>query len=128
MILIFSFVDPGIYKYVPSDHGLLPVVRGDKRRGLASACLNQSFIENAPAVLLVTEVVQRTEARYGSRAERYVFMEAGHLGQNVSLEAVSLGLSSVMVGAFDDEKVILALGGVLEEIPVYVIPFGYKND
>lgn len=121
-------LNPGIYKYIPSDHGLLPVVRGDKRRELTRACLNQSFIENAPAVLLVTAVVQRTEARYGSRAERYVFIEAGHLGQNVSLEAVSLGLSSVMVGAFDDEKVILTLGGVQEEIPVYVIPFGYKSD
>ncbi len=120
-------LEPGIYKYLPEENALLAIIRDDRRDELSFSCHNQRFIQAAPVVLLVTGVVERTESRYGTRAQRYVFMEAGHLGQNVSLQAVTLGLSSVMVGAFDDQKVAEIMDLDISQTPLYVIPLGYRK-
>ncbi|MBN1620818.1 SagB/ThcOx family dehydrogenase [candidate division WOR-3 bacterium] len=120
-------LEPGIYKYLPEENALFTFISEDKRDELSFSCHNQRFIREAPVVLLVTGVESRTRSRYGSRAERYVFMEAGHLGQNVSLQAVTLGLSSVMIGAFDDLKVAGIMDFDNAEIPLYVIPLGYRK-
>jgi nitroreductase len=51
-------------------------------------------------------------------------MEAGHVGQNVSLEAVSLGLATVMVGAFQDDRLVKVLHLEKHVEPLYIIPVG----
>ena len=92
---------------------------------LAEACYGQGCVEQAMAVIAVVGDNSRTAKRYGGRAERYVAMEAGHVGQNVSLMAVSLGLGTVMVGAFKDDEVTAALRLDKGLKPYYVIPIGY---
>jgi nitroreductase len=52
-------------------------------------------------------------------------METGHVGQNVHLEAVALGLATVMVGAFDDDRVSRVLGLEKEVRPLYIMPLGW---
>jgi SagB-type dehydrogenase family enzyme len=59
----------------------------------------------AAAVFAVSAVYKRTTAKYGERGIRYVHMEAGHAAQNLLLQATVLGLGSVLVGAFTDERV-----------------------
>jgi SagB-type dehydrogenase family enzyme len=92
---------------------------------LAEACYGQGCVQQAMAVIAVVSDNSRTAKRYGERAERYVALEAGHVGQNVALMAVSLGLGTVMVGAFKDDEVAVALR--LEEglKPYYLMPIGY---
>ena len=70
----------------------------------------------------------RTTKRYGQRGIRYVYMEAGHAAQNVHLQAESLGLGSVAVGAFDDAAVskVLSLPDYLE--PIYMVVVGFYGD
>lgn len=114
----------GVRRYVPRTHTLESVVDSDVRGRLAVAALGQRFVAEAPAVFVITAVYARTEARYGDRAARYVHMEVGHAGQNISLMAVHLGLGSVMVGAFIDEDVRRTIGAPAEESPLYIIPVG----
>jgi len=51
----------------------------------------------------------------------------GHCAQNVHLEAVSLGLGSVPIGAFRDKKIsqLMKLPENLD--PIYIIPIGYSR-
>ena len=51
-------------------------------------------------------------------------MEVGHAAQNVCLQAVALGLGTVVIGAFKDDDIatIVSLPG--NEHPVYLIPTG----
>jgi nitroreductase len=49
-------------------------------------------------------------------------MEVGHVGQNISLQAVALNMGTVMIGAFDDQQVKEILK--IEEEPLYIIPVG----
>ena len=89
--------------------------------------MGQEAIAEAPASFVITGVFSRTTARYGSRGERYVYMEAGHVGQNIHLQAIALGLDSVPIGAFSDAAVHRVLGLPKAQQPLYVIPVGYKR-
>ncbi|PKP36126.1 MAG: nitroreductase, partial [Bacteroidetes bacterium HGW-Bacteroidetes-15] len=59
---------------------------------------------------------------------RYICMEAGHVAQNIHLQAVALGLGSVPVGAFDDDKIGEILGCKENEVPLYIIPVGFEAE
>ena len=69
-------------------------------------------------------VYSRVTEKYRERGIQYTHMEAGHAAQNLCLQAVSLGLGSVVMGAFNDDKVKEALGMQSNEVPLYVIPVG----
>jgi len=117
----------GLFHYIPETHTLVTLKNEDLRASLAKAALGQEFIEEAPLAFVITAVYQRTTRRYGERGIRYVHMEVGHAAQNIHLQAVALGLSSVPVGAFYDDEVSTVLSLPDEEVPVYIIPVGYKK-
>ena len=77
--------------------------------------------------IVIAGVYERTRVKYGDRAERYVHIEAGHVGQNIHLQAIALGLRSVSIGAFDDDEVAKLLSLPAEERPLYIIPVGYPR-
>lgn len=113
-----------IYHYDVDNHSLSLHQIGDYRQKLADAALGQSFIARCPVDMVICAVHPRTAYRYGRRGERYVHMEVGHVGQNVALQAISLGLGTVMVGAFEDENVQKALKLEEQFKPLYIIPVG----
>jgi len=129
---LFAFVgkqaidglEAGIYHYEVDSHSLVCSQRGDLRRELARAALDQGFIVSAPVDIVICAIYTRTSYTYGRRGERYVHMEVGHVGENIHLQAVALGLATVEVGAFDDEEVRKVLD-VEERIkPLYIMPLG----
>ncbi len=115
----------GVYHYNPHYHSLTIILEEDQRRELARACLRQRFIEDAPVSLIITAEFSRITNRYGKKGIHYAYMEAGHVGQNVYLQAESLGLGTVVIGAFYEEDVSRALNIPDQHIPLYVIPVGY---
>ena len=115
----------GLARYEPDGHRLAFRSLVDLRPALRLAALDQAAVEEAPVVIVISGVVERTAARYGvERAERYVALEAGHAAQNVLLEAVSLGLGAVPMGAFADQAVRQVLDLPDGESPLYLIPVG----
>lgn len=114
----------GTYKYLPHQHALLKTDQGDKRTQLYAAALSQTSIKNAPVVMVFCAVYQRTTNKYGRRGIRYVFMEVGHAAQNVCLQAVSLDLGTVTIGAFEDNQVKRIIKCREDEDPVYIMPVG----
>lgn len=114
----------GVYKYKPHKHELAMVVEGDKRTELCNAALDQPGVKDAAAVIVFSAVYERTTGKYGERGIRYVHIEVGHAAQNIYLQAVSLNLGTVVMGAFDDEEVkkIMNIGD--KEQPLYIMPVG----
>ena len=117
-------LQPGVYRYHPREHALETVSGGDVRAGLMEAGLGQACIGDGAVDIIVAAVYGRTTERYGDRGIRYVHLEAGHAAQNLCLQAVTLGLGAVTVGAFSDEQVRAAAGLPAEEQPLYIIPVG----
>jgi len=121
-------VASGIYKYDPFNHKLRKMQDGDFRQDLSLAASDQRFIARAPLNMVIAAVYERTTGRYGQRGIRYVDMEAGHAAQNVCLQAVALGLGTVVAGAFDDDEVAAVLKLPDNEKPLYIIPVGGITD
>jgi SagB-type dehydrogenase family enzyme len=117
-------LEPGIYHYRPSDHSLLFITEGDFRETLCRAALRQDAICQAPAVFLIAGVPEKTTGKYGERGIRYVHLEAGHVAQNILLQAVSLDLGGVAIGAFSDHEVNNLLKMDKGRVPLYIVPVG----
>ena len=127
LYLVVTNVDelkPGVYKYKPQDHTIKRISDGDKRIDVSNAALKQDAIENSSAIVIITAIYERTAIKYGNRAERYVHIEVGHVGQNIYLQAVSLGIGTVMIGAFKDEALKKILGFAEDEYPLAIMPLG----
>ena len=117
-------LNPGVYKYSPFSNALLPVKEGDFRAQLSEAALGQLMVKRAPASIVVVALSDKTSDKYGERGlNRYVSMDAGHLGQNVHLQAYALGLGTCMIGAFNDRKVGNAIS-IEKGTPIYIMPVG----
>lgn len=97
--------------YLPEAHAL--EWRGSDRAlaGLAAAAFDQQFVGQAPVVLVIAAVPSRTAAKYGGVANALIDREAGHVAQNILLQATVLQLAATPVGGFDPEAVaeLLAL-------------------
>ncbi|GBE22787.1 NADPH-flavin oxidoreductase [bacterium BMS3Bbin01] len=115
----------GRYHYDPYRHRLEVLGKEDLRRELSRAARSQQAVEEAAALFVFAAVYSRTMRKYGDRAERYVKFEAGHAAQNLLLQAVSLGLGAVPIGAFDDDQVQAILGLPSDHEPLYLVPVGH---
>ena len=119
-------LDPGIYRYENKKHNLVKTSKVDLRKLLARAAFSQSWIEDAAVVVVFAAVYERTTKKYGKRGRRYVQIEVGHATQNLFLQAESLGLSTVVVGAFDDEDVAMVLQLPPDVQPMILMPVGIR--
>ena len=75
-------------------------------------------------MIVFTADYQRTRRKYGNRTERYVHIEAGHAAENLFLQAVSLDLATVVVGAFDDDELARVLRLPVKLQPLLLMPVG----
>ncbi len=121
-------LDPGEYQYVPGDrtpvHQLKSIKKIDLKEALFEA-LNQSSFKTPPAVLVITgNMGKMAEAFGGIHHDSEVYLEAGHVGQSLYLQAESLKLGMVVVTSFDEAS-IKGLVTVPEgETLIYLVPFG----
>lgn len=103
-------VEAGIYHYNVREHSLELVRAGDHRLEIARAALNQDFLAEGAVVFAWTGIFGRSKWKYRERAYRYVYLDAGHIAQNVALAAVALGLGSCQIAALYDDEVNALLG------------------
>lgn len=117
---------PGVYHYTPLNHSLEQIEEGDLREDIANVCFEQEWMATAPAMVVVTAEFERASSKYEERGVAYAFIEAGHVGQNLYLQAESLGMGICEVGAFKEEELMDMLELPYEHKPLYIAPFGWK--
>jgi len=120
-------MEAGVYHYLPKTHSVLPISKGDRRKEIASASLQQMWMAKAPVIFVITAEYKRITWKYGERGIRYGLIEVGHVGQNLFLQAEVLGLGAGIVGAFYDEDVSKVIGLPPKHEPLLIMPVGYKN-
>ncbi|MFH1768894.1 MAG: SagB/ThcOx family dehydrogenase [Candidatus Omnitrophota bacterium] len=124
---LYILTKDGLFHYVPERHILERLSDKDLRRQLSQAALGQAAINEAPFDMLICAVYSRVTAKYGQRGRMYVDIEAGHVAENIHLQAVALGLGSVPIGAFDNQAVKKACSLPDKHEPLYIIPVGYSD-
>jgi len=121
-------LENGLYHYDIQSHALDTLKAGDFSDTIARSALGQLMCIDAPVVLIWTGVFERSKWKYGQRAYRYVYLEAGHVAQNLAAAATSVGLGSCQIGAFFDDEInnVLGIDGV-EESVLYLSVAGHPK-
>jgi SagB-type dehydrogenase family enzyme len=120
-------LNQGIYRYTPGAHTLAMVSDIDVRLDLGRAAVNQTWLADASAVFVFSAVYERTTRKYGERGLRYVHMDAGFAAENLHLQAVALGLGTVVIGAFIDDEVHRVMQLNPDEQPLLILPIGWPK-
>lgn len=126
-IEIYALYGEGVFHYIPETHELDKISNEDVRSKLCEVANGQESVLSAPFLIVVAAIYERTTGEYSERGIRYVQMEAGHVAENIELQAVGLGLGSVPIGAFSDKDVAMVLSLNANIKPLYIIPIGYPK-
>jgi len=122
-----SGMEAGVYHYEPGEHSLSSVCDGDRRNEVARASLSQMWMARAPVHLVITAEYERVMGKYAKRGIRCAMIEAGHIGQNIFLQAEALGLRAGIVGAFVEQEVRKALGVPDSHEPLLIMLVGHPG-
>lgn len=125
VILKLKGVNPGVYHYNVKSNSLEMLLEG-KPKNIFSY-LDQKWTKKASVIILISAVFARTTIKYSSRGYRYVFLDAGHLMQNLYLISTSIGLNCCSIGGFLDDKFneMLDINGKNESV-IYIVAIGKK--
>lgn len=121
-------LEAGIYHYNPYNNTLEKIVEGDQTYTLSQAAHGQEWVDQAPVSLVITGNYQKMKDKYPDEnlSTRFVDIEAGHIGENIYLEAVSRGLGAVAIGSFYNDQMINLLKLPSNETPIYIYPVGHQ--
>ncbi len=119
-------LEQGIYHFRPYAFDLEFIKPGDFSRALAQAALGQGMIANAQATFIWTAIVERSKWKYRQRAYRYIYLDAGHIAQNLYLAGTAAGLGVCGIAAFFDDpsNALIGVDGT-EETVLYMASIGW---
>ncbi|MDY6864639.1 MAG: SagB/ThcOx family dehydrogenase [Halobacteriota archaeon] len=111
-------LDKGIYHYSIKYHILEELRRGDLGEEIALAALDQKMCSESAVVFVWTAIFFRSKWKYKERAYRYIYLDCGHIAENLALASCNLGLGSCQIGALFDDEVnkIIGVDGTDESV------------
>lgn len=123
-IELYFATEEGLYTYLPGQHSLEQVLEQDIRNELAATTATREVVAGAPCDIIIAGSVKKLITQFRDKARNFMLLEAGHIAQNILLQAVSLDLGSVTIGDFDTKSAgkICKLSRDLE--PLYIICVG----
>ena len=121
---LYVVLPDGLYLYEPNGNDLVKYINGDLRPGLFGAAFRQRMMQSSPCIFIISGFVNKIEVKFRGRGEKFLYLEAGRLAQNIDLQALTLGLGSVPVGAFDSKTVARICKFVDDLEPVYLVCTG----
>ena len=118
-------VPSGVYHYNVREHALDVLEEKEFSAETISELITYEFARTASMALIITAIFHRNQMKYGERGYRYMMLEAGHIGQNVYLNAAALGLKCCALGGTRDENIerLLGIDGITESV-MYALVLG----
>jgi len=118
---------PGIYRFRPESFDLELLRDRACPAELTEAALGQGMAGRAAVTFIWSAVIARCRWKYRQRAYRYIYLDAGHIAQNLALAAEAYGLGCCMIGAFFDDRVNALIGvDGMDETALYLAAVGPK--
>ena len=121
-------LEPGFYRFLAFEHALVRVeeISADQAEEFLSAFSTKPVIAGSAVTFLWVAEADRMLYQYGFRGIRYLYLDAGHVCENLYLAAESLHMGACALGAFDDKKLnaVLKLEKNAGEFVVYAAAIG----
>ena len=122
-ITLYFVSADGVFRYRPEEHALEEVANGDVRAAMAGTA--DGPMTSAPLSIVVTGSAAKVAERFRQEARTYTLLEAGHVTQNILLQAVCLDLGAVPIGGLDKRLVSESCRLARGHDPLYVVAIGY---
>ncbi|MBG0788513.1 MAG: SagB/ThcOx family dehydrogenase [Anaerolineaceae bacterium] len=121
-------LEPGLYRYLAIEHKLVALRLDEKvNEEITEASLKQRHVATSAVTFLWAAVPERTVWRYSERSYRYLYLDAGHVCQNLYLAAESINCGICAIAAFDDDEADAILGlNPPEMFVIYMASLGKK--
>jgi SagB-type dehydrogenase family enzyme len=119
-------IDEGVYLYEPDEHALILINKGDKKGELTVASLNQKWVSDARINFVITTKLSSYPRELRDKSLLLACIDVGAIGENIYLQAEAFDLACVVIGAFYDDIVRSIVSLDSEELPLYVIPVGWR--
>ncbi len=122
-------LDAGLYHYNPTKNHLRFLRPGDETQRLAGALVQRNLATDSSLIFFITAIFERAIFKYNNRGYRFIFLEAGHLVQNLNLVATGMGLGCTNIGGYFDRDVdeFLGLDG-LNHSTIYLNAIGQDRE
>ena len=123
-----SGLEPGLYRFIATRHALMQMeAPADIREQLTHATHEQEHVRQSAVTFAWAAITERMAWRYSERSMRYLFLDAGHVCQNLYLAAESIGCGACAVGHFLDGELnaLLGLNGV-DQFVLYLATVGKR--
>ncbi len=118
-------IKPGLYQYLDHTHQL-NFISDDASliNDIQHASLHDVMTAKAAVLYILIAHHEITAYRYSERAIRYVFMDSGHVMQNLYLTATQFDLGMCAIGHYDDELINQALALNDKAFVIYMATLG----
>jgi SagB-type dehydrogenase family enzyme len=122
-------LDQGLYRFVATEHKLVALALNEQFNGrLTEACHGQRHVQTSAVTFIWAAVPYRTVWRYSERSYRYLYLDAGHVCQNLHLAAESINCGICAIGAYDDDAVDALMGfNPPEMFVIYLASLGRRK-
>jgi SagB-type dehydrogenase family enzyme len=122
-------LEPGLYRFVATEHKLAALQLNDQfNEKLTNVCFHQHQVATSAVTFIWAAVPYRTVWRYSERSYRYLYLDAGHVCQNLHLAAESINCGICAIGAFDDDAANQLMGFTPPEMfVIYLASLGRKE-
>lgn len=104
-------LEPGLYRFAAVEHKLVALELNDEFNDqLTEACGGQRQVQTSAVTFIWAAVPYRTVWRYSERSYRYLYLDAGHVCQNLHLAAESINCGICAIGAYNDDQMDALMG------------------
>ncbi len=119
-ITLYFATPAGLYRYIPKNHAFEVITEKDVRAQVSGLVSKASC-----GIIIAGNTGKNTTAAYGSRADKWTILEAGHIAENLLLEATAMGLTNVPIGGFTNPTELGKLCKLPETVePIYHVAIG----
>lgn len=103
-------IRPGLYRYLAFEHSLMLVKTAEElNEKFFSAFRPKNMTQHSAVMFIWSAISKRMDNVFGTRAYRYLFLDAGHVCQNLYLAAQTIKVGVCAIGAYSDDKLNEAL-------------------
>jgi SagB-type dehydrogenase family enzyme len=122
-------LEAGLYRFAALEHKLVALeISKNFNKKLTKACMDQRQVQTSAATFIWAAVPYRTIWRYSERSYRYLYLDAGHVCQNLHLAAESLNCGICAIGAYHDDAADELMGfNPPEMFVIYLASLGRRK-
>jgi protease I len=126
LLELYILTAEGLFIYRPGQHLLEQVSPADLRKQLSTAA-GREVIAQAGCDIIIAAAMKKTPPKPGSKAMKFMPLEAGQAAENIRLQSIAMGLGAVVVSEFEARSVERVCRLSTDSAPLLILSVGFPE-